>query len=63
MQRMEGGHAVAAALKAEGIDHVFGIVGTHDTRLFDGCSRSREGSAREGGVRRGFLLLMRRNLG
>jgi acetolactate synthase I/II/III large subunit len=36
MQRMKGGHAVAAALKAEGIDHVFGIVGTHDTPLFDG---------------------------
>jgi acetolactate synthase-1/2/3 large subunit len=36
MQRMTGGHAVAAALKAEGIDHVFGIVGTHDCPLFDG---------------------------
>ncbi len=36
MQRMKGGRAVAAALKAEGIDHVFGIVGTHDSPLFDG---------------------------
>src|SRR5579859_746820 len=36
MQRMTGGHAVAAALKAEGIEHVFGIVGTHDSPLFDG---------------------------
>jgi acetolactate synthase-1/2/3 large subunit len=36
MQRMKGGHAVAAALKTEGIDHVFGIVGTHDSALFDG---------------------------
>ncbi len=36
MQRMTGGQAVAAALKAEGIDHVFGIVGTHDCPLFDG---------------------------
>lgn len=36
MQRMTGGQAVAAALKAEGIDHVFGIVGTHDCALFDG---------------------------
>lgn len=36
MQRMKGGHAVAAALKAEGIDHIFGIVGTHDSPLFDG---------------------------
>ncbi len=36
MQRMTGGRAVAAALKAEGIDHVFGIVGTHDCPLFDG---------------------------
>ena len=36
MQRMKGGHAVAAALKTEGIDHVFGIVGTHDSPLFDG---------------------------
>ena len=26
----------AAALKAEGIEHVFGIVGTHDSPLFDG---------------------------
>ncbi len=36
MQRMTGGRAVAAALKAEGIEHVFGIVGTHDCPLFDG---------------------------
>jgi len=36
MQRMTGGRAVAAALKAEGIEHVFGIVGTHDSPLFDG---------------------------
>jgi acetolactate synthase-1/2/3 large subunit len=36
MPRMTGGHAVAAALKAEGIDQVFGIVGTHDCPLFDG---------------------------
>jgi acetolactate synthase-1/2/3 large subunit len=36
MQRMTGGRAVAAALKTEGIDHVFGIVGTHDCPLFDG---------------------------
>jgi acetolactate synthase-1/2/3 large subunit len=36
MQRMKGGHAVAAALKSEGIEHVFGIVGTHDSPLFDG---------------------------
>jgi acetolactate synthase-1/2/3 large subunit len=35
MQRMTGGQAVAAALKAEGIDHIFGIVGTHDCPLFD----------------------------
>ncbi|MCC7549362.1 MAG: thiamine pyrophosphate-binding protein [Burkholderiales bacterium] len=36
MQRMTGGRAVAKALEAEGIDHVFGIVGTHDCPLFDG---------------------------
>jgi acetolactate synthase-1/2/3 large subunit len=36
MARMTGGRAVAQALKAEGIDHVFGIVGTHDCPLFDG---------------------------
>lgn len=36
MQRMTGGRAVAQALKAEGIDHIFGIVGTHDCPLFDG---------------------------
>lgn len=36
MPRMTGGRAVAQTLKAEGIDHVFGIVGTHDCPLFDG---------------------------
>jgi acetolactate synthase I/II/III large subunit len=36
MQRVTGGRAVAMALKAEGIDHIFGIVGTHDCPLFDG---------------------------
>jgi len=36
MQRMTGGRAVAMALEAEGVDHVFGIVGTHDCPLFDG---------------------------
>ena len=36
MKRMTGGRAVAAALKVEGIEHVFGIVGTHDCPLFDG---------------------------
>lgn len=36
MPRMSGGRAVAASLKAEGIDHVFGIVGTHNTPLYDG---------------------------
>jgi acetolactate synthase-1/2/3 large subunit len=36
MQRMTGGRAVAAALKGEGIEHVFGIVGTHASPLFDG---------------------------
>jgi acetolactate synthase-1/2/3 large subunit len=34
---MTGGQAVAAALKAEGIEHVFGIVGTHNTPLYDGA--------------------------
>jgi len=33
---MTGGRAVATALKAEGIDQIFGIVGTHDCPLFDG---------------------------
>src|SRR5262249_7199287 len=36
MQRMSGGRAVAAALKTEGVEHIFGIVGTHDCPLFDG---------------------------
>lgn len=35
MTRMTGGQAIAAALKAEGIDHIFGIVGTHNCPLFD----------------------------
>lgn len=36
MSRMTGGQAVAASLKAEGVDHIFGIVGTHNCPLFDG---------------------------
>jgi acetolactate synthase-1/2/3 large subunit len=36
MARMTGGQAVAASLKAEGVEHVFGIVGTHNCPLFDG---------------------------
>jgi acetolactate synthase I/II/III large subunit len=34
--RMNGGQAVARALRAEGIDVVFGIVGTHNIQIFDG---------------------------
>jgi len=37
MQKMTGGQAVVAALKAEGVEHVFGISGTHNTPLFDGA--------------------------
>ena len=37
MTRMTGGQAVAAALKAEGVEHIFGIVGTHNCPLFDGA--------------------------
>lgn len=36
MARMTGGRAIGAALEAEGIEHVFGIVGTHNSPLFDG---------------------------
>jgi acetolactate synthase-1/2/3 large subunit len=35
MQRMTGGQAVISALKAEGVEHVFGITGTHNTPMFD----------------------------
>ncbi|MBI4494131.1 MAG: thiamine pyrophosphate-binding protein [Chloroflexi bacterium] len=35
MPQMTGGQAVVAALRAEGIDTVFGIVGTHNAPLFD----------------------------
>ena len=35
MQRMTGGQAVVKALRVEGIEHVFGIVGTHSIHLFD----------------------------
>ena len=35
MARMTGGQAIAATLKAEGIDHIFGIVGTHNCPLYD----------------------------
>jgi len=37
MQRMTGGRAVTLALKQEGIEHVFGIAGTHNCPLFDGA--------------------------
>ncbi len=36
MPRMTGSRAIAIALKAEGIDQIFGIVGTHNCPLFDG---------------------------
>lgn len=36
MTRLTGGQALARALRAEGIDTVFGIVGTHNAHLFDG---------------------------
>src|SRR5712691_2852306 len=36
MRRMTGGRAVVEALRVEGIEHVFGIVGTHSVHLFDG---------------------------
>ncbi|MDP8924434.1 MAG: thiamine pyrophosphate-binding protein [Chloroflexota bacterium] len=36
MVRLSGGQAVARALRAEGIDTVFGIVGTHNVHIFDG---------------------------
>src|SRR5689334_9480761 len=35
LSRRTGGQAVVAALVAEGIEHVFGIVGTHNVHLFD----------------------------
>ena len=35
MERMTGGRAVVEALRVEGIEHVFGIVGTHNVHLFD----------------------------
>jgi acetolactate synthase-1/2/3 large subunit len=36
LPRMTGGRAVVEALRVEGIEHVFGIVGTHAVHLFDG---------------------------
>ena len=38
MARLRGGQAVARALHAEGIDTVFGIVGTHNSLIFDGLT-------------------------
>jgi acetolactate synthase-1/2/3 large subunit len=38
MARLRGGQAVARALQAEGIDTVFGIVGTHNSLIFDGLT-------------------------
>jgi acetolactate synthase-1/2/3 large subunit len=37
MQRMTGGRAVTLALREEGVEHVFGIAGTHNSPLFDGA--------------------------
>src|SRR5438045_7201010 len=36
MALVTGGQALARALRAEGIEIVFGIVGTHNATLFDG---------------------------
>jgi thiamine pyrophosphate-dependent acetolactate synthase large subunit-like protein len=36
MTRLSGGQAVARALRSEGIEVAFGIVGTHNVDLFDG---------------------------
>src|ERR687883_404754 len=36
MRRMTGGRAMAEALRVEGVEDVFGIVGTHSIHLFDG---------------------------
>src|SRR4051794_29174343 len=38
MARLRGGQAVAQALRTEGIDTVFGIVGTHNSLIFDGLT-------------------------
>src|SRR3954467_15242868 len=38
MARLRGGQAVARAMHAEGIDTVFGIVGTHNSLIFDGLT-------------------------
>jgi thiamine pyrophosphate-dependent acetolactate synthase large subunit-like protein len=38
MARLRGGQAVARAIQAEGIDTVFGIVGTHNSLIFDGLT-------------------------
>src|SRR5437667_7329966 len=36
MTRLTGGQALGRAIRAEGIEVVFGIVGTHNVELFDG---------------------------
>src|SRR5215211_4507498 len=36
MPLLTGGQALARALRANGVEVVFGIVGTHNVRLFDG---------------------------
>src|SRR3954452_14584712 len=38
MAWLRGGQAVARAIRAEGIDTVFGIVGTHNSLIFDGLT-------------------------
>jgi acetolactate synthase-1/2/3 large subunit len=39
MQEMTGGEAVVAALKAIGVDHVFGIVSVHNIPIYDAILR------------------------
>jgi len=40
-QRMKGGHAVVATLKANGVDTVFGIPGVHTLDIYDALYDSR----------------------
>jgi len=36
MQKMPGGHALAKTLKEHGVEHVFGIPGSHILSIYDG---------------------------
>ena len=48
MGDMTGGEAVVAALRALGVEHVFGIVSVHNIPIYDAIARDGTGSGHPG---------------